>query len=148
MIRPLFAKFTPGSDTINITTQIPEDQQGIVDFARAGVRSSTTAAAKFVEDLREDHFHMFWPHWCQVAFSCIGFQQLMLAISAPDTQDAVERFRELQMIRREMRLKSNMLPVLRLGVLRIDAIFWKGVDKVLHLQPHVKDALEISLLPE
>jgi hypothetical protein len=32
-----------------------------------------------------------------------------------------------------------------LGLLRIDAIFWKGVDKVLYLQPHVQEAFQASL---
>jgi hypothetical protein len=88
---------------------------------------------------------MFWPHWSQVAFSSICFLDLMMAVSSPDTEEAVNWFRNLQKVRKEMRLKANMLPVLRLGLLRIDAIFWKGAEKVLHLQPHVKDALIISM---
>jgi hypothetical protein len=70
---------------------------------------------------------------------------LLMAITSPDAQEAITWFRDLHIARKEMRLKSNMLPVLRLGLLRIDAIFWKGVDKVLRLQPHVKDALGVSM---
>ena len=88
---------------------------------------------------------MFWPHWSQVAFSCICFLNLLMAITSPDIQEATTWFRDLHMTRKEMRLKSNMLPVLRLGLLRIDALFWKGIDKVLHLQPHVQDALAASM---
>jgi len=66
-------------------------------------------------------------------------------MSSMDMEEALTWLRDLQTTRREMRLKSNMLPVLRLGLLRIDAIFWKGVDNVLHLQLHVQQALEASL---
>lgn len=88
---------------------------------------------------------MFWPQWSQVAFSSICFLELMMAVSSPDTEEAVIWFQSLQKVRKEMRLKASMLPVLRLGLLRIDALFWKGIDKVLHLEPHIKDALQTSL---
>jgi hypothetical protein len=137
----------PFTNVVNATHRISRDQQEIVGFARTGVRSSTKNAAKFVKNLKEDHFHMFWPHWSQVAFSCICFLDLVMAISSPDMQEAIGWFLDLHTVRKEMRLKSNMLPVLRLGLLRIDAVFWKGVDKVLHLQPHVQEALRVSLNP-
>jgi hypothetical protein len=123
----------------------PQASQQVTGFARTGMRSSTTAAAKFVKSLREEHFHMFWPQWGQVAFSCICFLDLMMAVTSPDTQESTTWFEDLWNARKEMRLKSNMLPVLRLGLLRIDAIFWKGIDKVLHLRPHVQDALKATL---
>jgi hypothetical protein len=124
---------------------LPQTSQQVTGFARTGMRSSTVAAAKFVKNLREEHFHMFWPQWSQVAFSCICFLDLMMAITSPDIQEATAWFEDLRNARKEMRLKSNMLPVLRLGLLRIDAIFWKGIDKVLHLRPHVQDALKATL---
>ncbi|KAF1849643.1 uncharacterized protein K460DRAFT_360504 [Cucurbitaria berberidis CBS 394.84] len=147
IMRPFVAKLNSSTKTTDATNQLTRDQQDVMGFARTGVRSSTTATANFVKSLTEEHFHIFWPHWSQVAFSCICFLDLMMAISSPDTQEAVTWFRDLHNARREMRLKSTMLPVLRLGLLRIDAIFWKGVGKVLQLQPHVEEALKASLDP-
>jgi hypothetical protein len=147
IMRPFLARVDASTNIVDATNRPPRDQHEIVGFARTGVRSSTTNAAKFVKDLKEDHFHMFWPHWSQVAFSCICFLDLVMAISSPNMEEAVEWFRDLHTMRKEIRLKSNMLPVLRLGLLRIDAVFWKGVDKVLHLQPHVQEALHVSLNP-
>jgi hypothetical protein len=147
IMRPFLAHIDPRTETSETTNQEYGDkhQQEVVDFARTGVRASTAAAAKFVKDLKEENFHMFWPYWSQVAFSCICFMDLMMAISSPDTQEALAWFRDLHTVRKEIRLKSNTLPVLRLGLLRIDAIFWKGVDKVIDLPPHVQDALQASL---
>lgn len=144
IMRPFVANPTPVEAT-DAANHVLTNHQDVNGFARTGVRSSTTAASKFVKSLREEHFHMFWPHWSQVAFSCICFLNLLMAITSPDMQEATAWFRDLHMTRKEMRLKSNMLPVLRLGLLRIDALFWKGIDKVLHLQPHVQDALAASL---
>jgi hypothetical protein len=148
IIRPFVAKININHDTADITGQLPADPQDVMSFARTGVRSSTTSAASFVKSLKEELFHMFWPHWSQVAFSSTCFLNLMMATSSPDTQEAITWFRDLHAVRKEMRLKSNMLPVLRLGLLRIDAIFWKGVDEVLLLQPHVRDALQASIHPD
>lgn len=147
IIRPFVAKPNFVTDAATTTGQPPRDHQDVEDFARTGVRSSTTAATAFLKSLKEEHFNMFWPHWSQVAFSSICFLCLLMATSSSDTQEAIAWFQDLHAARKDMRLKSNMLPILRLGLLRIDAVFWKGIDKVLVLQPHVKDALQASLHP-
>jgi hypothetical protein len=145
IMRPLVANAGSNEEGAEVPNDHPNNQWEVTVFARNGVRSSTSAAADFVKGLREEHFHMFWPHWSQMAFSCICFLDLLMAVTATDTQEATAWFQDLHSARKEMRLKSNMLPVLQLGLLRIDALFWKGIDKVLCLQPHVKDALDASL---
>jgi hypothetical protein len=144
-MRPMLADFGCMNYRKGVSSHIPATQQEVVGFARTGMRSSTTAAANFVKNLREEHLHMFWPQWSQIAFSCICFLDLLMAISSPDKNEAVAWFKDLHEARKEMRLKSNMLPVLRLGLLRIDAIFWKGVEEVVYMEPHVKDALSASM---
>ncbi|KAJ8117656.1 hypothetical protein OPT61_g1205 [Boeremia exigua] len=145
IMRPFVANIDSDAETTEMTGQSAEDQRDVLNFARTGVRSTTTSATSFVKSLKEEHFHIFWPHWCQVALSSICFLELMMAASSQETQEATSWFRDLHAVRKEMRLKSNMLPVLRLGLLRIDAVFWKGIDNVILLQPHVKDALQASL---
>ena len=145
IVRPFIANLNFGTATG--TSEMARNQQDIMSFARTGVHSATTSASDFVKGLKEEHFHMFWPHWSQVAISSICFLDLLMAYSSLDTEEATLWFRDLHALRKEMRLKSNMLPVLRLGLLRIDAVFWKGVDNVLRLQPHSKDALQSSLQP-
>lgn len=145
IIRPFVANLASNDWPVDMRNEFSTDFQDILGFARKGVRTATTAAARLTKGLQQERSQIFWPQWSQVAFSSICFLDLMMAISSPDTQEALEWFQDLHSIRKEMRLKSNMLPVLRLGVLRIDAVFWKGVDKVLHLPPHVEQALKASL---
>lgn len=147
IIRPFVTNINTTTEPAHTTGQLLKDNQDVIGFARTGVRSSTTSATTFVKSLKEEHFHMFWPHWSHVAFSSICFLDLMMAVSSSDIQEATAWFRDLHVARREIRLKSNMLPVLRLGLLRIDAVFWKGIGQVLHLQPHVEEALQASLHP-
>ncbi|OAK93752.1 hypothetical protein IQ06DRAFT_235692 [Phaeosphaeriaceae sp. SRC1lsM3a] len=144
IIRPIVADSHSDYDLIGNANQLSKLQE-VVGFARTGLRCSTNAAAELVNNLKEEHFHIFWPHWSQVAFSSICFLDLLMAVSSPSTDEAVIWFRQIHTVRRQMRLKANMLPVLRLALLRIDAVYWKGVDKVLHLPSHVMDALQISM---
>jgi hypothetical protein len=88
---------------------------------------------------------MFWSHWSQVAFSSICSLDLRVAVSSPDTEKAAVWFQNQQKVRKKTRLEANILPVLRLGLLRIDTVFWEGAEKVLHLQSHVKDAHNTSV---
>jgi hypothetical protein len=144
IIRPIIAEDRSNSETTGNTGRL-SNQQELIGFARTGVRSSTSAAAELVTNLKEEHFHMFWPHWSQVAFSSICFLDLMMAVSSPTTEEAAIWFQQLQTVRRHMRLKANMLPVLRLGLLRIDAVYWKGVEKVINLPSHVMEALRMNM---
>lgn len=145
VMRPFLANLQQNAASPDMSGPDQSDRADLLSFARRGVRSSTTAATAFAKSLREDHSQMFWPHWSQVAFSSICFLDLVMAMSSLDMQESLTWFQELHAARREVRLKSAMLPVLRLGLLRIDAIFWKGIDKVLHLLPHVHEALEASM---
>ncbi|KAF2021450.1 hypothetical protein BU24DRAFT_430123 [Aaosphaeria arxii CBS 175.79] len=148
IMRPFLAK--PGAASgaqHSLNGNSSTDIQSVLGLARTGFRSATTAALTFVKELKEEHSRIFWPHWSQVAFSSICFIDLMMATSSPDTDEAVCWFQDLHVARREMRLKSTMLPVLRLGLLRIDAVFWKGLSRVMHLEPHVEKALQESLKP-
>ena len=145
IMRPFVAMSSSNIDPAESGQHGQTSQTEVIGFARTGVRTSTAAAAKFVNDLKEEHSHIFWPQWTQVAFSSICYMNLTMAMSSPDAEEATTWFQSLQNIRREMRLKASMLPVLRLGLLRIDSLFWKGLGKVLHLQAHVKDAFENSM---
>lgn len=64
----------------------------------------------------------------------------MMASYALTKEDAMTWFKMLQQTRRQLRIKSNSLSILRLGLLRIDSIFWRGIDVVLHLDTHVIEA--------
>ncbi|KAL9567829.1 hypothetical protein ACKAV7_008132 [Fusarium commune] len=97
-----------------------------------------------LKTLKSDETAEHWPPWCQSAFSSLCFAILFMFVSATTYEEAVLCMKLLQATRRQMRLKANAFVVIRLGLLRMDAIFWRGVDQVLKLEPHVKLALDAS----
>ncbi|KAF5577976.1 transcriptional regulatory [Fusarium pseudocircinatum] len=97
-----------------------------------------------LQNLKSDETAEHWPPWCQSAFSSLCFAMLFMFVSSTTYEEALSCMELLQSTRRQMRLKANAFVVMRLGLLRMDAIFWRGVDQVLKLEPHVKLALDAS----
>ncbi|RGP68721.1 hypothetical protein FSPOR_5192 [Fusarium sporotrichioides] len=97
---------------------------------------------KFVNNLKTEGAARHWPPWCQGAFSSLSFAVLFMFVSSRTVEEASTWLQLLLSIRKQLRLKASTLEVLRLGLLRIDAIFWRGIDNVLKLEPHVKLALD------
>lgn len=112
--------------------------------SRSSLRKVLEDFHDFVKTLKSDETAQYWQPWCQSAFSSLCFGMLFMFVSSPDFDEAFSFIKLLEMTRRHMRLKANAFVVLRLGLLRTDAIFWRGLDQVLRLEPHVKLALEAS----
>lgn len=99
----------------------------------------------FVKSIKTDSTQVFWPPWCPTAISTLCFALLSAVVTSKSESEATEWLTLLQSTRRDLRLKATTLPVLRLGLLRIDSIFWRGLDKVLRLEPHVQRAVQSSI---
>ncbi|KAJ5478878.1 hypothetical protein N7530_004387 [Penicillium desertorum] len=108
--------------------------------ARIRAETCISAAAEFIHELRPEDLEALWPAWSATAFSSICFQILHMATSSVDRSEADKWVTCLHKVRRDMRLKADVLPCLHLGLLRIDSIFWKGIENVLHLEEHVRQA--------
>ena len=126
------------------TVEDLNDADYILARERARIRAETciSAAAEFIHELRPEDLEALWPAWSGTAFSSICFQILHMAASSVDRAEADIWVTCLQKVRRDMRLKADVLPCLHLGLLRIDSIFWKGIENVLHLEEHVRLAFE------
>ena len=111
---------------------------------RNSLKSVLGQFADLVKSLKSDETAEHWPPWCQSAFSSLCFAMLFMFVSAATYEEALSYMKLLEETRKQMRLKANSFVVLRLGLLRMDAIFWRGVDQVLKLKPHVKLALDAS----
>ncbi|KAF4950091.1 hypothetical protein FGADI_8430 [Fusarium gaditjirri] len=111
---------------------------------RENLRTVLEQSSDFLKSLKSDETAEHWPPWCQSAFSSFCFAMLFMFASATTYEEALSCMELLQATRRQMRLKANAFVVIRLGLLRMDAIFWRGVDQVLKLEPHVKLALDAS----
>ncbi|KAJ5164402.1 uncharacterized protein N7500_006232 [Penicillium coprophilum] len=124
------------------TAETPNETEYIMAREQARIRAETciSAAAGFIHELRPEDLEALWPAWSATAFSSICFQILHMAASSLDRSEADKWVACLHRVRRDMRLKADVLPCLHLGLLRIDSIFWKGINNVLHLEEHVRQA--------
>ncbi|KAH7204643.1 fungal-specific transcription factor domain-containing protein [Fusarium oxysporum] len=111
---------------------------------RKSLKTVLEQYSDFLKSLKSDETAEHWPPWCQSAFSSLCFAMLFMLVSAATYEEALSWMKLLQATRRQMRLKANAFVIIRLGLLRMDAIFWRGVDQVLKLEPHVKLALDAS----
>ncbi|CAI7655814.1 unnamed protein product [Penicillium discolor] len=125
----------PTVEKLNETEYIMAREQ-----ARIQAETCILAAAEFIHELRPEDLEALWPAWSATAFSSICFQILHMAASSVDKSEADKWVTCLHKVRRDMRLKAEILPCLHLGLLRIDSIFWKGIENVLHLEDHVRQA--------
>lgn len=124
------------------TVERSNDAEYVMAREQARIRAEIciSAAVDFIHDLKPEDLETVWPAWSATAFSSICFQILEMAASSADRKEADKWVACLRDVRRDMRLKADFLPCLHLGLLRIDSIFWKGVENELHLEEHVRQA--------
>ncbi|KAH8885857.1 hypothetical protein GQ53DRAFT_659094 [Thozetella sp. PMI_491] len=110
--------------------------------ARAAVRSGTRSAFEFVRSLNQDHVSNFWPQWTRSVYSAVGYFMLLLFVTSENFEEALCWIKDLQMLRKELRIKATFHPFLRLSQIRLQAMFWKDLTKAFSLDPHIRKALD------
>lgn len=111
---------------------------------RQSMRDCTRGLSDVVKSLSSDTDNVFWPSWTQLIFSSICFTQMTLAISSHSYQEAYDWITDLQSTRKSLRSKVMSFSFLRLGLLRIDALFWRGLTNVFHLEGHIEAAFKAA----
>lgn len=116
-------------------------------LSRAGAKGCVTSFVAFTADLKSGWIHGFWP-FCKsmavlartsltsvagstLAWSTLCNLALSLYVSAETAEEASECQVSLDRARKTIRLQSKSLHILRFSLLRIDSIFWKGLNNVL-----------------
>ncbi|USP80439.1 hypothetical protein yc1106_07713 [Curvularia clavata] len=99
-------------------------------LSRAGAKACVTSFVAFTSNLKSSWIHGFWPFWCTLGWSTLCNLALLLHVTADSSEEAQECKALLDHARRAIRLQSKSLEILRFSLLRIDSIFWKGLDHV------------------
>ncbi|EMD93697.1 hypothetical protein COCHEDRAFT_1223361 [Bipolaris maydis C5] len=99
-------------------------------LARAGAKGCIASFVAFTSNLKSSWIHGFWPFWCTLGWSTLCNLALLLHVTADSSEEAQECRSLLDQARRAIRLQSKSLDFLRFSLLRIDSIFWKGLDNV------------------
>lgn len=139
IFRAIMRPFLTAENPLN---PLPPDAREAMKHARASARSCTRGAFEFIWGLNQDHLPRFWPQWTRSVYSAISYFMLLMFITSESFEEARYWIIELQMLRKELRIKQNLHTFLRLGQIRIDAVFSKDMRDVVDLKPHVRSALD------
>lgn len=123
------------------TVQSSESMEEFVRYAREVTEQSVTNALAFARNLDSSAEVLFWPAWSPTAFTSFVNLSWLMLVTSIDSEEAKGWMKTLTDTRSELRSKSKQLPVLRLSLLRIDAIIWKGIKKTFALEKHVSDVV-------
>jgi hypothetical protein len=134
-LRPWFAARNPSTD-------LTGEGLDAMKTARTRMMQCATELSHFVRALGPDMATTFWPSWNQLIFSTIFHTQMTMAITCSDYEDAASWIRLLMSTRESARQRVNLFPQLRLGLLRVDSLFWRGIDQTLRLEAHVEQAFQ------
>ncbi|KAJ3495084.1 hypothetical protein NLG97_g3648 [Lecanicillium saksenae] len=114
-------------------------------YARNITKQCLVGAMHYFLQIEQNPEEDFWPVWAPMAFaSFINLMWLMLVTSV-SFDEATEWIKMLSSTRNDLRVKSKQLQVLRLALLRIDALFWKGIEATFQLEKHVAEAVSALL---
>lgn len=139
ILRPFLAR---GRQPVS---SLPPDEVEAFRLARISTREYVETALSFIQGLDVDCVLNFWPVWAQTAFSSIGTLILQMLMISTTLEEAMGWMKTLQKARRELVIRSNQLPVLRLCLLRINSMFWKGINQVFGPEKHIHEALSSVL---
>ncbi|KAB8265723.1 fungal-specific transcription factor domain-containing protein [Aspergillus pseudonomiae] len=107
--------------------------------ARSQIRTTASAEAdaalSIISNLRPAHYQTFWAPWLKTAFACLMNLIFLLTVIAHEGTDSGEEYRQqretLDRARTVFRLHAKSLDIIRFALLRIDAVFWIGWERVL-----------------
>ncbi|KAK1624728.1 fungal-specific transcription factor domain-containing protein [Colletotrichum phormii] len=136
-LRPVLVQGSTGYNASDERANPMEEQ-------REAMRDCTRGLSDVVKSLSSDTDNVFWSSWTQLIVSSICFTQMTMAISSHTYQEASDWITDLQSTRKSLRLKVASFSFLRLGLLRIDALFWRGLANVFHLEAHIEAAFKAA----
>ncbi|KAL1652335.1 hypothetical protein SLS58_000462 [Diplodia intermedia] len=115
--------------------QISEASHG----ARAALRTGAISVARemydFVSGLETHHLEAFWHSYSRVNFAIASNFMVLLFASSVTEADAQESLTLLDRWRSLLKIKSRSCNLLNLSLLRLDAMYVAGLDRLVELSP-------------
>jgi len=107
--------------------------------AVSALRTGAFAVAKevfdFLDGLNARELEAFWASYSRTNFTIASSFMLLLFVTSPNIGDAKECLVLLNNWRGLLRIKSRSCDLLNLALLRLDAVFVAGIDRLLELSP-------------
>ncbi|KAE8160060.1 fungal-specific transcription factor domain-containing protein [Aspergillus tamarii] len=138
----LRALLRPFNNVDHLSSELEQNEEW--HAARSQIRQTASAEADvaltLISNLQPAHYQAFWAPWLKTSFACIMNILFLLTVTAhqlcgSEGTDPGEEYRQLRQTldraRMLFRLHAKSLDIIRFALLRIDAVFWIGWERVL-----------------
>lgn len=98
-------------------------------------------ASSFVNDLSARDLAGFFPSYARISFATLSNFAMLLLVQAPTAQAARDAKAAADLWRATLRAQSKGFEAVRMGLIRQDAIYWRGLDRSWKVEDHVRDVL-------
>lgn len=115
-----------------------------VSALRTGALAVAREITDFLENLNARELEAFWASYARTNFTIASSFMVLLFVTAPNLEDARECLALLGGWRALLRIKSRSCDLLNLALLRLDAVFVAGIEKLIELSPAAAQAWEES----
>ncbi|KAI5203956.1 hypothetical protein E4T39_03884 [Aureobasidium subglaciale] len=109
---------------------------------RTGAIAVARELFEFLESLDANHMEAFWPSYSRTNFAIASNFMILLFVTSPNAADAKECLSLLNSWRSLLRIKSRSCDLLNLALLRLDALYVAGLDKLINLSPSALRAFQ------
>ncbi|KAL4895528.1 fungal-specific transcription factor domain-containing protein [Aspergillus ambiguus] len=96
----------------------------------------------FTRRLTSSDFTGFWYSWSRIGFATVSNFALLLLVQAPNAERAAKGKQLVDSWLRVLRCQSQSFPMMKLGLTRLDAVHWVGLDQTFVLPQHVQDVIQ------
>ena len=120
--------------TINPTTPHAEPPAALTAL-RTGALAVAREIFDFLDHLSAYELEAFWASYSRANFTMATSFIVLLFVTAPDARDAEECLELLEAWRSLLRIKSRSCDLLNLALLRLDAVFVAGMERLVELSP-------------
>jgi len=118
-----------------------DDSQAATEATISAAEHCAVLATEFTSELSSRDFSGFWYSWSRIGFAVISNFVILLLVQAP-TEEHVKTSKAIaDNWRQTLRFQSRSSDLVNLGMLRLDAIYLSGMDKLFICEPHVHKVL-------
>ncbi|PLB45786.1 fungal-specific transcription factor domain protein [Aspergillus steynii IBT 23096] len=101
----------------------------------------------FTRRLTSSDFVGFWYSWSRISFATVSNFLLLLLIQAPNADRALKGKQLVESWLRVLRCQSQSFPMMKLGLTRLDAVHWVGLEQTFVLPGHVAEVIQNRAVP-
>ncbi|KAJ5751212.1 hypothetical protein N7533_008240 [Penicillium manginii] len=116
------------------------DVSGTSEITLHAAEKCATILVNFTRRLTPSDFTGFWYSWSRIGFATVSNFLMLLLVQAPNASHAARGKYLVESWLQVLRCQSQSFPHVKLGLARLDAMHWAGLEDTFVLPPHVQEA--------